>query len=243
MRLLSILNYYYRKTLIAFNTAYYSMKIIVLMSFRFREQLFYSCITHWALNYMKICGIRVELTGKEYLDRETSYILVANHCSELDIPVLIAALRGRNVKFIYKKELERIPIFGSGLKKSPFISITREDPRKAMESIEAAKAKFTNNSTVIVFPEGHRSETGELQQFKRGAFMLAARAGKDIVPAAIIGTYDVFPVKQRRIMSGTVKVVIAEPVKAAAASPDSRAEKELMESIRETIAASIKSAR
>jgi 1-acyl-sn-glycerol-3-phosphate acyltransferase len=160
-----------------------------------------------------------------------SYILVANHASEFDIPLLIDTFANFDVKFIYKKELEKVPVFGWGMRKSPFIAIDREDPRNAMSSIESALESFhADDASIIVFPEGTRSLTGEMQQFKRGAFMLAARGGKEILPVAIIGSFSIKDKKQRKINKNPVQIIISSAV-SPPPEPDSRSEKLLMSQI------------
>lgn len=227
--------YYLRMVLFALVTAWYSVKCGMAMTLGNNRRLFYRSIRQWARKYLRIYGIRQEVTGMENAAPGGSYILVANHSSEFDIPILIDTFRDNDVKFVYKKELEKIPIFGWGMRKSPFIAVDREDPRNAMGSIEAALQSFrADDASVIVFPEGTRSLTGEMQPFKRGAFMLAARSGKQLLPVTIYGSFGIKDKKRRRINHTPVRVIISAPA-AVPAEPDSRSEKQLMAQIRGTM--------
>lgn len=201
--------------------------------------MFYRAIRQWSHKYLVIYGIRQQITGMEQVIPGKSYVLVANHASEYDIPLLIDSFCQQDVKFIYKKELQKIPIFGWALRKSPFIAVDREDPRNAMGSIDTALRSFgDDDASVIVFPEGTRSLTGELQQFKRGAFLLAARSGKELLPVAISGSFGIKDKKRKRINPSCVRIVISMPV-APPTVPDSHSEKKLMAQIRETIETSL----
>jgi 1-acyl-sn-glycerol-3-phosphate acyltransferase len=232
---MAILSYYLRMILFVPLTIYYSLKCGLAMVLGGNRPLFYSAIRQWSRKYLPLYGIRQEVTGMEHVVPGKSYIIVANHASEFDIPLLIDSFRQIDVKYIYKQELEKIPVFGWAVRKSPFIGVDREDPRNAMGSIDAALKSFGDDeASVIIFPEGTRSLTGEMQPFKRGAFMLAARAGMELLPVAISGSFGIKDKKRKRINPSRVRVVISAPV-APPAEPDSRSEKQLMAQIKETI--------
>ncbi len=187
----------------------------------------------WSNFLLKLYGIKCKVTGLEKLDPNKTYVYVCNHSSLFDIPVVLASLKD-NVRIMYKKELEKIPFFGYGLKKSNFIAVTRSNPRNAMASIEEAVRTVKENASVLVFPEGTRSVDGKLGSFKRGAFILASRSEKEIVPVAIQGTSVILPSKSFRAQGGDVIVNIGYPM-SFLYSDDRAAENRFMNEVRDEV--------
>lgn len=159
-----------------------------------------------------ISGIRVKVTGLENIDRKAVYVFASNHSSQLDITALQWGVPNR-LSMIFKKELARIPFFGWQLYLGPYVVIDRKDPKAAMNSLTEAKKVMDNKKiSVLVFPEGTRSETGEVQSFKRGAFYLAAHSGYPIVPITINGTKKVLPKGTFKLKSGTIYLHFDKPI-------------------------------
>lgn len=202
---------YIRLLLIIVITIIDSIRVIIHL-FLSKNPDFHGYAQKWAKKLLKISGIKVQATGLENIRRDETYIFVANHSSLFDIPVLQASIPN-DFRIIYKKELERIPIFGYGLKKSPYIGIVREDPRKSMESIEQAIEIIQKGASVLIFPEGTRTRDGSLGEPRRGAFLLATRSGKPIVPVAVKGTFEILSNGIKGIRPHTVKVCIGEPIR------------------------------
>ena len=140
-----------------------------------------------------LCGIRVKITGGEKLDRKERYVFVANHQSYFDIPVLYTGLPFA-LSFIAKKELFFIPFFGWGIAAIGHIWIDRDNARAARNSITRAIAMLKRkNISLVLFPEGTRSITGEVGEFKRGSFALAFEAGVPVVPLLSAARATSFP--------------------------------------------------
>ncbi|MFC2130924.1 lysophospholipid acyltransferase family protein [Bacteroidota bacterium] len=218
-------------------TAYYAIKVVFFISGN--KQKYSKNANCWGANVLRVFGINVDVKGLNHLTPGKTYILASNHSSLLDIPVMFSTFREHNYIIIYKTELEKIPLFGKSLKVSPFVSIDRSDARNAMASIEKTLEQMKGKDCPIIFPEGTRSEDGKLQSFKRGAFLLASRSKKPIVPIAIIGTSDIvrkgtLDVKSR----GKVKVIINPPIENST-DMDRVAEKALMEKVHNIIKESI----
>jgi 1-acyl-sn-glycerol-3-phosphate acyltransferase len=191
--------------------------------------------TRWGGHILKIFHVKLEISGLDFLDKNKTYILASNHASLFDIPIMFKTFDGFNFIIIYKKELEKIPILGSSLKHSPFIGIQRENSRNAMTSIQTTLDQMQDNDCPIIFPEGTRSEDGKLQTFKRGAFLLASKSMKPIVPIALIGSSDILPKGTLKIKTNsTVKVVINQPIENHS-ELDRIAEKKLMNDVYEII--------
>lgn len=165
----------------------------------------------WAKQLLGISGTDVAFEELGVIDAERPQILVANHSSWYDVLALVS-IPGTSL-FVAKKELSRIPIFGRAIGGCGHIFIDRQDRNAAVQSLGVARDLLENESpTIIMFPEGTRSKTGELQRFKKGAFVLAIQTGVDIVPAAIIGSRDVMRKGSLKIRPGTITVRFGEPI-------------------------------
>lgn len=191
-------------------TVVYMLIYLFCMLF-FGKKIFHRIARNWAKVLLIVSGIKVEIIDNAKLDKSESYIYTVNHSSLYDIPILLSALND-NARIMYKKELEKIPFFGWGLAASPFISVKRSDPRNAMASIDESANAIKNGDSVIIFPEGTRSETGELGEFKRGAFLLAKKSGKRTVPITLIGSWKILPKGKKIIKSGKVILIIDKPL-------------------------------
>lgn len=203
--------------------------------------LFYKYGYFFAEAMLRLSGSTLEVQGYERLNENETYVFVANHTSLFDIPALWVAVGKRiRIRILYKRELESIPIFGWALRCSPFISIKRERPRDGMKRILEAAEAVRHGSSAVVFAEGTRSRTGKLQSFKRGAFTIAARSGKPIVPVSIIGSHTILPAGSLRLHPGVIRVVIGEPIQTSQYAVDDRnAEKALMHRVHEAVAAAL----
>ena len=142
----------------------------------------------WAETILRASKVPVRVHGAEHLLRDAPQIIVSNHVSGYDVFALATAL-SVPFRFIAKKELERIPFFGRAWKAAGHISVDRSDRRRAVQSLRDAGEKIRREGgAVIIFPEGTRSPSGDLQPFKRGAFLLATEAGLPIVPTVVRGS-------------------------------------------------------
>lgn len=167
----------------------------------------------WARIVLFLLRVEVTVRGAEHLEPGRPYIYIINHASWLDVPILTAAVPD-DLLFLYKRELWKIPVWGWGLHFSPHIAVERTDPRNAMAGIdEAARLIREKGKSVAIFPEGTRSLDGNLIDFKRGGFLLAARTGVPLVPVAIRGSFQRLPKGAFRVEPGPVELVIGEPIR------------------------------
>jgi 1-acyl-sn-glycerol-3-phosphate acyltransferase len=179
---------------------------------RFRGRIYYLMTRAWARVILRASGTPVVTTGMERIDWSQPHVLVANHVSDYDILALAGALPVPYA-FVAKKELERVPFFGTAWKAAGHISIDRSDREKAVQSLHQAGAKMREERTiVIIFPEGTRSRTGELQPFKKGAFVLAIEAHVPILPVAIRGSTHIRPPGSVRIEPRPIHLHFLEPI-------------------------------
>ncbi len=165
----------------------------------------------WVRWIVATCGLRIEAEGLENIPRDRPVIFMPNHQSLLDIVALVYTLPVR-WRFVAKKELLAIPIFGWALAGSGQIIVDRKARDKAVRSLHRAAERIREGMSVIVFPEGTRSPDGQLGPFKSGGFYLALEAGVPIVPVSISGTHRLNPKHSLKIRSGTIKVVYGKPI-------------------------------
>lgn len=165
----------------------------------------------WGQTILWVSGIRVFVKGQHHILPGRSYIYMANHQSNFDIPVLIAALPVQ-FRWLAKAELFRIPVFGRGMKGCGYISIDRSNRESAFESLNRAAATIRNGTSVLIFPEGTRSYDGRIQSFKKGGFVLTVDAGVPIIPLIIDGTRSIMPKGRKMITPCNVTLEIMAPI-------------------------------
>jgi 1-acyl-sn-glycerol-3-phosphate acyltransferase len=185
--------------------------IAVTLPFDRNGVVFHALARAWAHVLLFICGIEVQVQGLEKLDLGRNYIYVSNHASMLDIPAIIAGVPDE-IRIVYKKELERIPLFGWTLKWGSYVGINRGRTAEAMKSLEEAATRIRNGASVLLFAEGTRTSDGKLQPFKRGAFNLALTAGVPVVPLTVNGSYHILPRRSLSIRPGRIVLVLDSPV-------------------------------
>lgn len=204
---------YLRLVLIIISTVIFSALSILFTPLNFWKGIG----TYWAYKglgraLLLICGIKLTTELKGDIEKDKEYIFVSNHLSYLDIPVLMVSLP-KNIRFIYKKSLTNIPVFGWALYFGGYVPIDRKNARSAIGSLKKAVTQFKKSISILIFPEGTRSITGETAEFKKGIFMLAELAEVEIIPVSIIGTNLILKKDSFSIKPGKVKVIIEEPIK------------------------------
>ncbi len=178
----------------------------------------------WARMLLWSAGARVKVVGLERIDPHASYVVCPNHVSYMDTPVLLTHIPV-NFRFLAKKELFAIPFLGGHLKRAGNISVPLEDPRAALKVLTAAgKAMKESGQSMLVFPEGGRSESGELETFKDGAAYLAIKGGVPVVPVAIVGIRNILPMHSHHVRPGDVTLRIGHPIPTEHLKPSDRTE-------------------
>lgn len=168
----------------------------------------------WARLILKTVGIRVHVEGLHNLRTSQAAIYAANHLSAIDIPVLYSSLPGQ-FRIMAKRALFRYPFLGWYLNRSGQIPIVFGDAHASLRSLNRACDALRRGMPLVVFPEGGRSATGELQEFMGGAFYVAIRAQAPVVPMAIVGSYALLPMNSFHMIPGDVRLVIGEPIPTA----------------------------
>lgn len=177
---------------------------------------FYTWIARkWSRMLVRLAGANVRIEGEHNAPTDQPRIYVSNHQSWFDVWALAAELPV-HYRFVAKKELARIPIFGLAWKAAGHVCIDRSDRSAAVRSLEEAGNLIrSDGSGIIIFPEGTRSPDGRLQSFKKGAFMLALYTGVDIVPIGISGSRQVLPKGSFMVRPGTITIRIGRPIQTA----------------------------
>jgi 1-acyl-sn-glycerol-3-phosphate acyltransferase len=165
----------------------------------------------WARMLLAVSFVRATVRGAEKLDPGTNYVVVANHSSYMDIPALYSALP-LELRFFAKKGLFSIPLLGWHLHRAGHLPVVRGDARASLKSMsEGAKLIRARGISVLLFPEGGRSETG-IRPFKEGAAYIAIKAGVPIVPVGLVNVRDVLPMHSLLLRPGNVEIVVGEPI-------------------------------
>lgn len=168
----------------------------------------------WAGSILDVSGIRVKVSGLANINPDKTYIFMANHQSNFDIPVLLAYLPVQ-FRWLAKEELFKIPIFGYAMKRVGYISIDRTNFRSAVKSLKKAAQIIKNGTSVVIFPEGTRSNDGQISDFKKGGFNMALDAQVPIVPIVLHGTRAIMPKQRLRIRPQNVSMEIKNPIETA----------------------------
>lgn len=172
----------------------------------------YPMFRFWSWCVLKTGGVGVRVRQAGRLDPGRAYIFMANHQSNIDIPVLVGALEPFQLRWMAKRELLRVPFFGWALWASKHIIVKRTRSKDMAAAMSSACEKLAHGFSVVVFPEGTRSPDGQLLPFKRGGFRLAEKAGADIVPVTINGTGVLMKRGDWRFRSGEVEIVIGDAI-------------------------------
>ena len=153
----------------------------------------------------------VRIDGREKIDPETAYVIVANHLSLLDILVLFRLFA--HFKWVSKVENFRVPFIGWNMKLNRYIELKRGDRESVLRMLRLSEEALHGGSSVMMFPEGTRSTTGRMQPFKTGAFDLAKQARAPILPLALHGTSDALP-KRGFILQGRheIRISVLDPL-------------------------------
>jgi 1-acyl-sn-glycerol-3-phosphate acyltransferase len=177
----------------------------------------------WARVLLWVSGVTVKVEGLEKISPDGSYVFVSNHLSYMDTPVVLANIPVQ-FRFLAKRGLFQIPFLGWHLARAGHIRVPREDARAAVKTMGiAAQLIREAGISLIIFPEGGRSRTGDLRPFKEGAAFIAVRAGVPLVPMCLKGTREILPFGSGHIQSGTVIMRIGDPISTAGVSDRDRA--------------------
>lgn len=169
-------------------------------------------IRWWSRTWLRAAGCSLTVEGGENIDPRRSYVVVANHISNLDVMVCFVAVP-LPIRFLAKKELFEIPLFASAMRAVGIVEVDRDSPRPVHAQINAhAEDLVTAGRSLIVYPEGTRSRAGSLAPFKKGAFTIAIATGLPVLPVTIHGTREAWPPGSPWVRGGSLRAVIDPPI-------------------------------
>lgn len=185
-------------------------------------------LDQWSRNLLQVAGIRLTVSGLENIEGARAYLLMSNHASHFDVPVIFQAYK-RPVRMVAKKELFAIPLFGSAMRAAGFPELDRGNREKAIAALKQGASLFSQGISLWIAPEGTRSKDGELGPFKKGGFVIALEQQLDIVPIGLAGTRDVLAPGTVDVHEGVhVHAHFGAPIAPTAASYSTQARDELM---------------
>ena len=213
-------------------TAFISFWCVIFSLFSNAENNIHKIANLWAKILLLLCNTKVQIIGKENILRGKPQIFMANHQSGFDILIVLAHIPGQ-FRWLVKKELFHIPIFGAAMKSAGYIEIDRNNREKAMRSLDQAALRIREGKSIMAFPEGTRSRFSEIKTFKQGTFYLAIKSGAPIVPISIIGSGEIMPKRSLKVKPGKIKLIIDKPIDVKNITLENR--QELITIVRNTI--------
>jgi 1-acyl-sn-glycerol-3-phosphate acyltransferase len=174
----------------------------------------------WSRALVKQAGITIDVHGRERIVPGEAYVVMSNHQSHYDIPVLFQALK-LPLRMVAKKEIFQIPFMSGAMRAAGFIEVDRSNRKTAMQNLSSARTSLDAAVSIWIAPEGTRSKTGRLGSFKKGGFHLAMASGLRILPVSIDGTRFVLPTGGVHVTRGvTAQVTVGDPVDTSSYSRD-----------------------
>jgi len=175
------------------------------------ERILHNFARAWSWMIMKTIFSPVKVTGLEKIDTTKPHVYAVNHASALDIPVLYVYLPFQ-FRIAFKKELLAYPIVGWHLKRSGQICVDQQNPAGSIGSIRSALKSLKAGTPLVIYPEGGRTPDGQIKPFLPGAFFLAIKAHVDIVPVALVGTYELLPMNTYHIKPRPLEMRVGKPI-------------------------------
>jgi 1-acyl-sn-glycerol-3-phosphate acyltransferase len=179
-----------------------------------KERILHNFARFWSQLIINTIRSPLTVTGMEHVDISKPHVYAVNHASAMDIPILYIGLPFQ-FRIVFKKELLFYPIVGWHLKRSGQVCIDQQRPTNSISSIRSALKGLKAGMPLVIFPEGGRTPDGSIKPFLPGAFFLAIKAQVDIVPVALIGSYELLPMDTYHIKCRPVEMRIGKPIRTA----------------------------
>jgi 1-acyl-sn-glycerol-3-phosphate acyltransferase len=165
----------------------------------------------WGRGLLHLIPARLQVLGEEHLLVSPSYVVVANHLSLIDIPILYGWL-ALDLKWVMKQELRTVPLIGSACARLGHIFIDRRNRAVALRQLEEVKLNLQPGTSILFFPEGSRSRDGQLKKFKLGAFTMAKDLDVPILPITIRKADTILPPDGMALRPGSAQMIIHAPI-------------------------------
>lgn len=187
-----------------------------------RDSLTNDIVRKWARFVVSLTKSDVEVRGEENIPQDTAVVLIGNHQSYLDIPVLMGYVN-KPIAFIAKSEILKVPVLSKAMKLMQCTFLVRTDMRQSVKAMAEAVETIKKGYSMVIFPEGTRSKGGPVIDFKAGSFKLAYKSGVPILPVTIDGTFRLYEEKNK-VQSGKVIITVHPPVPTAGLTKDDQAQ-------------------
>ena len=207
-------SYFYFNPLIWAYTLFLGTVSLIVSVFDRDGRLQHKLAFLWSWLIMKTIQSPVTVTGMEKVTGTAPRLYAATHASALDIPILYVNLPFQ-FRIIFKSELLGYPFVGWHLRRSGQVCINQQNPSASIGSIKSALKSLRSGVPLVIFPEGGRTPNGEILPFLPGAFFLAIKAHADIIPIALVGTFDLLPMNTYHIKSRPLEMRVGEPISTA----------------------------
>ena len=165
----------------------------------------------WSWLILKTSLSPLTVRGLDRIDTSKPHLYAVNHASAMDIPVLYVGLPFQ-FRIVAKKELFRYPFMGWHLSRSGQVRIDQQNPAKSISMLKSAVKTLQSGMPLVIFPEGGRTPSGEVKEFLAGAFFMAIKAQADIVPMAIVGTYEMLKMNTFHIRPRPLELLVGDPI-------------------------------
>jgi len=206
---------YFKSAILLLYTALLSVLTFLLGLLGLNKKTHSKMMRHWARTLLVFAGVKYEIEGLENLKDADPALIIMNHESALDIPVAVAVLP-IDLRFIFKVELQYIPIFGWALWQGGHIAINRSKPKSAIRNINKKSGRIVERKqNIIISPEGTRSKDGKIGKFKKGGFKIAERYDIPVISITMVGNRFCNPKGSMKVIPGKVKVFINKAVRIA----------------------------
>jgi len=179
-----------------------------------KERILHGFARFWSQLIMGTIWSPVKVTGLDKIDTTRPHVYAVNHASALDIPVLYVYLPFQ-FRILFKSELLAYPIIGWHLRRSGQVCINQQEPARSVAQIRSALKSLRAGMPLVIFPEGGRTPDGDIKPFMAGAFFLAIKAQVDVIPVALVGTYELLPMNTYHIKSQPLEIRVGQPISTA----------------------------
>lgn len=183
------------------------------------DRYVYDYTTKWAAGRIRDSGARITIHNQERIPADSNVLFVSNHQSDFDIAIFMALIN-KDTGFVAKIEMDKVPVLRTWMRNIRCVFLDRNNLRQSVKTIAEGVEILKSGYSLTVFPEGTRSKSQSIGDFKPGAFNLATRSGVMIVPVTVSGSYKIMEANNNRIVPADVDVYIHEPVKTTNLSKD-----------------------
>lgn len=175
------------------------------------DEYTFKVVKEWAKDRVKASGADIKVYGNELIPKDKNVLFISNHQSDFDIAIFLALIE-KNTGFISKIEMSKMPIVSNWMKHIHCTFMDRSDPKQSMKAILEGINTLKSGHSLVIFPEGKRSRSSKMNDFKAGSFKLATKSKVPIVPVTIDGSYKILEANNFKIVPASVHVYIHEPI-------------------------------